>query len=252
MAAGTELLGHMNKQNSQSNGNSKDYLAIGVFTVVLLLLVVSAIYLIRTTKNEPFDNSFKTVSKWIGDYWNEGKRFIEGKKGTWSPSKKEKEIIKHFRTGHSLYRKKIYRKALHEFDKVIQHDPNSYRAYFWRGRTYIKLKRYREATVDFQKVITIKPDYAEAYDNMGWLYMQLDEYDESIKYLSQSLELKPNDGWAYYTRGRCYFQKGDLQKALKDAKASCSLGYKKGCQAYKELREEISKSNRDSQGAGKI
>jgi tetratricopeptide (TPR) repeat protein len=242
----------MNKQNSQNNGKPKDYLAIGVFTVVLLLLVVSAIYLIRTTKKATFDNPFKTVSKWIGDYWHEGKRFIEGKKGSWSPSKKEKEIIKHFRTGHSLYRKKIYRKALHEFEKVIKLDPNNYRAYFWRGRTYIKVKRYKEAILDFQKVIKIKPDYAEAYDNLGWLYMQLDEYDKSIKYLSQSIELKPNDGWVYSTRGRCYFQKGDLQKALKDAKTSCGLGYKKGCQAYKEFRDDMSSSDRDSQGAGKI
>jgi len=242
----------MNKQDSQSKGNSKDYLAIGVFSVVLLLLIVSAIYLIRTTKKDAFDNPFKTVSKWIDDYWQEGKRFINGKTGTWSSRKKEKEIIKHFSTGHSLYRKKIYRKALQEFDKVIQLDPNNYRAYFWRGRVHIKLKRYSNATVDFQMVIKLKPDYAEAYDNLGWLYMQLVEYDESIKYLSKSLELKPNDGWAYYTRGRCYFQKGDLQKALKDTKTSCSLGYKKGCQAFKEFREEISRSDRDSGGAGKI
>ena len=99
-------------------------------------------------------------------------------------------------------------------------------------------------------VIKLKPDYAEAYDNLGWLYMQLDDYNESIKYLSKSLELKPNDGWTYYTRGRCYFHKGDLQKALKDTRTSCSLGYKKGCQAYKEYRGEISRSDSISRGVG--
>jgi tetratricopeptide (TPR) repeat protein len=252
MEAGQELFRHMIKQNRQSKANSKDYLAIGVFTAVLLLLIVSAIYLIRTTKKDTFDNPFETVFKWIDDYWHEGKEFIEGKKGTWSASKKEKEIVKHFRTGHSLYRKKIYRKALHEFDKVIELDPNNYRAYFWRGRVYIKVKRYKEATVDFKMVIKLKPDYADAYDNLGWLYIQIHEYDESIEYLSKSLELKPNDGWAYYTRGRCYFQKGDLQKAIRDSKTSCGLGYKKGCQAYKEYSDEISRSDSDSRGVVKI
>jgi len=242
----------MNKQDSQNKENSKDYLAIGVFTVVALLLIVSAIYLIRTTKKDTFDNPFKTVSKWIGDYWQEGKRLIEGKQRTWSPRRKEKEIRKHLRTGHSLYRKKIYREALQEFGKAIELDPNNYQAYFWRGRVYMKVKRYRESTVEFQMAIKLKPDYAEAYDNLGWLHMQLDEYDESIKYLSKSLELKPNDGWAYYTRGRCYFQKGDLKKALKDTKTSCSLGYKQGCQAYKEYRDETNRSDSDSRGAGKI
>lgn len=96
----------MSKQNSQSNENSKDYLAIGVFTVVLLLLIVSVIYLVRTTKKGTFDTSLRTVAKWIDNYWHDGKRFIESKKSTWSPSNKEKAIVKHFRTGHSLYRKK--------------------------------------------------------------------------------------------------------------------------------------------------
>ena len=242
----------MNKQDSQNKENSKDYLAIGVFTVVLLLFIVSAIYLIRTTKKDTFDNPFKTVSKWIGDYWNEGKRLIEGKRSTWSPSREEKEIRKHLRTGHTLYRKKIYRKALQEFDKAIELDPNNYRAYFWRGRVNIKVRRLKEAAVDFQIAIKLKPDYAEAYDNLGWLHMQLEEYDQSINYLSKSLELKPNDGWAYYTRGRCYFQKGDLQKALKDTKTSCSLGYKQGCQAYKEYKDETSRSDSGARGAEKI
>ena len=157
----------MSKQNGQSNEHSKDYLAIVVFTVVLLLLIVSAIYLVRTTKKDNFNTSFKTVFKWIDNYWHEGKRFIESKKGSWSTSKKEKEIVKHFRTGHSLYRKKKYSKALLEFDKAVELDSSNYRAYFWRGRTYIKIERYRQATIDFQTVIKIKPDYAEAYDNLG-------------------------------------------------------------------------------------
>lgn len=230
----------MNKQDSPHKGNSKDCLAIGVFTVVLLLIIASVVYLIQTTKKDDFAKPFKMVSKWVSDYWLEAKRFIDGRQSTWSTSRKEKEVRKHLRTGHSLYRKKIYRKALQEFAKAIELDPDNYRAYFWRGRAYIKVNRLKEARVDFQMVIKLKPDNTEAYNNLGWLHMQRAEYDESIHYLSKSLELKPNDGWTYYTRGRCYYQKGDLQKALKDSKTSCSLGYKKGCQAYKEYKEKTS------------
>ena len=229
----------MKKQNGQKKGNSTDYLAVGVFAVVLLLLVASVIYLILTNKKSAFDNPFQTVSKYISDYWHEGKRLIEGKQGTYSPSKREKETRKHLITGHSFYRKKKYRKSLREFDKAIELDPNNYRGYFWRGRAYIKVNRLKEATGDFQMVIKLKPDFAEAYDNLGWLHVQSERYDEGINFLSKSLELKPNEGWAYYTRGRCYYQKGDLQKALTDIKTSCSLGYKRGCQAYEEHKAEI-------------
>jgi tetratricopeptide (TPR) repeat protein len=228
----------MKKQDNQHRENSKDYLAIAVFTVVLLLLVASVVYLIQTTKKDSFDNTFKTVSKWMSDYYHEGKRLIEGRKDIWSQSKREKEVRRHLRTGHSLYRKKIYRKALQEFGKAIELDPDNYRAYFWRGRVHIKTNRLKESTADFQMVIKLRPDYAEAYDNLGWVYMQLEEYDKSVNYLSKSLELKPNDGWTHYTRGRCYYKQGNLHKALQDIETSCSLGYKKGCQVYKEYREK--------------
>ena len=99
----------MNKQVIEKKDNSRDYLAIGAFLVVLLILITSVVYLIQTGKKDAFDNPFKIVSRWMSDYWHEGKRFIEGQKGTWSPSKKEKEMRKHLRTGHSFYRKKMYR-----------------------------------------------------------------------------------------------------------------------------------------------
>jgi tetratricopeptide (TPR) repeat protein len=228
----------MNKQDNHHKENSKDYFAIAVFTVVLLLFIASVVYLVQTTKKDSLDNTFKIVSKWMSDHWHEGKSLIEGRKNISSQSKKEKEVRRHLRTGHSLYRKKIYRKALQEFGKAIELDPDNYRAYFWRGRVYIKTNRLKEATADFQMVIHLKPDYAEAYDNLGWIHLKLEEYDKGIDYLSRSLELKPNDGWTHYTRGRCYYKKGDLHKALQDIKTSCSFGYKKGCQAYKEYREK--------------
>ena len=162
---------------------------------------------------------------------------------TWSQSKKKREVRKHLRAGHSLYRKKIYRKALQEFGKAIELDPDNYRAYFWRGRVHIKTNHLKEATSDFQKVIDLKPDYAEAYDNLGWIHLKLEEYDRSIDYLSRSLELKPKDGWTHYTRGRSYYKKNDLQKARKDMKVSCNLGYTNGCQAYKEYREKRNASD---------
>lgn len=233
----------MREQDNQHKQNPKDYLAFVVFIAVLLLLIASFVYLIQTTKKDSFDNTFKSVSKWISDNWHEGKRLLEGRNDIWSQSKKKREVRKHLRAGHSLYRKKIYRKALQEFGKAIELDPDNYRAYFWRGRVHIKTNHLKEATSDFQKVIDLKPDYAEAYDNLGWIHLKLEEYDRSIDYLSRSLELKPKDGWTHYTRGRSYYKKNDLQKARKDMKVSCNLGYTNGCQAYKEYREKRNASD---------
>ncbi len=236
MGTGKEMVENLNNRDNKNDRDSKDYLAVGVFVAVLLIFIVSFSYLIHTTKKGAFANPVEFVFKWMKDCWNKGKHLVQEKRDTWSQHKSDREVKRHLDTGYKLYKRRIYRKALQEFDKTIEMDSKNFKAYFWRGRVYLKSGQYDKAISDFKIVIKLKADYAEAYDNLGWLYYQREEYDESIKYLSKSIELKPNNGWAYYTRGRNYFHKGDLPHALEDIELSCNLGYKRGCEVYKKYK----------------
>ncbi len=226
--------------SDQKNQGHRDYLAIAVFIGVLVVFIVSAFYLVRTIKKEGFDDPVKIVSRWMNTH---KEKYLDKKKDVWTQRKKDRELAKHFATGRRLYKRKIYNRALREFDKAIKIDPSSSKAYFWRGRVYLKTEQYDEAIADFKMVIKLKPDYSKPYHNLGWLYYQEGKYEESIRYLNKAIELEPNNGWAYYTRGRSHFKKGDLQMALRDTTKSCTLGYQQACSVQKKYENEVREGN---------
>ncbi len=226
--------------SDQKNQGHRDYLAIAVFIGVLVVFIVSAFYLVKTIKTQGFDDPVKIVSRWMNTH---KEKYLEKKKDVWAQRKKDRELAKHFATGRRLYKRKIYNRALHEFDKAININPSSFKAYFWRGRVYLKTEKYDEAIADFKMVIKLKPDYSKPYHNLGWLYYQEGKYEESIRYLNKAIELEPNNGWAYYTRGRSHFKKGDLQMALRDTTKSCTLGYQQACSVQKKYEDEVREGN---------
>ena len=73
-------------------------------------------------------------------------------------------------------------------------------AYGNRGRAYNHKGEYDRAIDDFSKVIEIDPDDAEAYYNRGLAYAHKGEYDRAIADFNKAIELNPNDVAAYHNR----------------------------------------------------
>jgi tetratricopeptide (TPR) repeat protein len=226
--------------SDQKYQGHRDYLAIAVFIGVLGVFIVSAFHLVRTIKKQGFDDPVKIGSGWMNTH---KEKYQDKKKDVWAQRKKDRELEKHFATGRRLYKRKIYNRALREFDTAIKIDSSSSKAYFGRGRVYLKTGQYDEAIDDFKMVIELKPDYSKPYHNVGWLYYQEGKYEESIRYLNTAIELEPNNGWAYYTRGRSHYKKGDLQMALRDTMKSCTLGYPLACSVQKKYENKVREGN---------
>jgi tetratricopeptide (TPR) repeat protein len=221
--------------SAQKNQGHRDYLALAVFVGVLVVFIVSALYLVRTMKKQEFDHPVKIVSRRINTHIE---KYLEKKKEIRPQKKKDRKLKRHFTAGRKFYNKRMYNRALQEFDKALKIDSNNFRAHYWRGRVYLKMGHYDKATADFKTVVKLKPDYARPYHNLGWLYYQKGKYQESMHYLNKAIELEPNNGWAYYTRGRSHFKKGDLHRALRDTKRSCALGYQQACSVQKKYENQ--------------
>ena len=75
-----------------------------------------------------------------------------------SNSNKQKELIdKYLLKGKFYLDNKEYEKALKNFNKVIEIDPNNKMAYNNKGYLYEELKNYKKALENFNKVIEIDP-----------------------------------------------------------------------------------------------
>ncbi|MDR1866729.1 MAG: tetratricopeptide repeat protein [Treponema sp.] len=101
-----------------------------------------------------------------------------------------------------------YTEAIDDFTLALNHDPNAYKAVYYRGIIYAILQQYREALDDF----------------------------------NLSLVLNPYQAFCYYQRGLAYYHIGDFSQALADCESSLSLEPSKTVADFKQkILEEITK-----------
>ena len=221
----------------------KDYLATGVFVVVLCALIATGVYFSFNIKPGALNRPLQMLSRLVDDVTEYGKSI-------WGEFQKERRPVnrparqaqKHVRKGYEHYKENRLKEALQELSLAIETHPQNPDAYFWRARTFIRLEQYDKAIEDLKTVVKLKPRYSPAYDNLGWLFMRRNNYDESLLNLNKSIELKPDNGWAHYMRGRVFFNRGDFQKAAENAETACKLGYKDGCRDAKRYGAELTEN----------
>ena len=219
---------------SEQNQAPRDYLAIGVVTLALIILVAAGVFASAGFYKAVLQ-PLKSITSLLSSYSEPQKGSAgqpAGKK--LSPQKRTKKAQKHMRAGKKHYNAKRYLKARKEYNRAIRMRPQNANAFFWRGRTFLKTNNHNKAIADFKKALSIRPGYLAAYDNLGWLYMKRGEYAQSLNYLNKSIELKPDNGWAYHTRAKIHFNNGDKAQALKDAEKACHVGYKQGCRRLEQ------------------
>ena len=142
--------------SKQKNQGDRDYLAIAVFITVLVVFIVSALYLVRTMRKQDLDDPVKIVSRWMNTHIE---KYLEKKKDIRTQKMNDRKLKRHVAAGRKFYNKRMYNRALEEFDKAVKIDPSNFRALYWRGRVYLKMGHYDKATADFKMVVKLKPHY---------------------------------------------------------------------------------------------
>ncbi|MDR2719532.1 MAG: tetratricopeptide repeat protein [Nitrososphaerota archaeon] len=111
-----------------------------------------------------------------------------------------------------------YQKALNDFKKVIEIDPNNAVAFCCRGWIYAKLDEDLEKSLaDFNKAISLDVNYAVAYANRANMFLKMGEYRKAVRDCTKAIELLPKDSFiAHYNRGLAYANLREFSKAVSD------------------------------------
>lgn len=88
--------------------------------------------------------------------------------------------------------------------------------YFQRASAFEALGDYEKAIENYTKAIELEPEDATAYYNLGNIKIQLRLYEEAIKHYGKSIELGPDDSWDYGNRGYANLCLGRYEKAIED------------------------------------
>ena len=112
-------------------------------------------------------------------------------------------------------------KAIEDFTKLLELNPNHKGAYLNRGLIYSGLENDR-AIEDFSKCIDLYLDEIDfegasfVYIVRGVTYRNIGNYQEALKDMNKSIELNPNSAFGYSNRGDTYYELEDFEKATKD------------------------------------
>lgn len=81
------------------------------------------------------------------------------------------------------------------------------------GVNYYSLADDKNAIIYYKKAIELEPNFSDAYFNLGLSSKMLSDWDESIKAFEKAVQLNAQDYEAYYYLGEVYENKGDIKKA---------------------------------------
>jgi len=131
--------------------------------------------------------------------------------------------------------KEKFEDAIEDFDRALDLNKTTSdkelenNAYVNRGAAYQKLFENDKALADYSKAIELNPENPNVYMYRGFLYYQNADYTTSINDFNTVIEIDEQNPYAYYNRGMAYIKLNDNNKACQDFHKSCQLGNTNAC-----------------------
>ena len=92
-----------------------------------------------------------------------------------------------------------------------------------RGTVFYKTGDYDRAIADFDKAIELNPNGAEAHIRLGVVWSKKGDHDRAIAYFNEAVKLRPKDAMMYIHRGATYDEMGDFDQAIADFSRAINL-----------------------------
>ena len=141
-----------------------------------------------------------------------------------------------------------FERAIADYDKAIELNPNFVDAYYNRGLIYEKrglgnILRGRDyferAIADYDKAIELNPNFAKAYNNRGIAYYNLgliayalpnvlggqNYFEKAIADFSKAIRLRVDDPKVYFNRSLIWLKWEDWEKAKADLARARDIGF---------------------------
>ena len=126
--------------------------------------------------------------------------------------------------GDEFYSARKYKDAIYYFTQAIGMDPNSSKAYWYRGDAQREVKNYSESIRDYDLAINLEPGNAKFRRLRGDSYYDLKDYTRAEKDYSKSIEIDPNSATTWLYRADCYVMLNQNDRACEDYRKAQELG----------------------------
>ena len=129
-----------------------------------------------------------------------------------------------YQKGLSYYKQQQYQKAIEEFEKIVEANPDYESGFRILGDSYLKVKDYDQAVEAFQNALRLKKDNYTSHYGLALAHYNAGRYAETVAALqeSESYARSPRHQYQLYrTRGSAHYSLRDFERAIADlAKAT--------------------------------
>ena len=107
-----------------------------------------------------------------------------------------------------------FNEVVNKYKKIVEIEPNNYKAHNNLGNALKELGKFKEATTSYRQAIKIQPYYSKAHFNLGNILNDFDKFEEAIPNLLLALKIKPNFNDAHNCLAISYKKLGKFEKAI--------------------------------------
>jgi tetratricopeptide (TPR) repeat protein len=173
-------------------------------SLIAILIVVSGIAYFATSRVKI---SFENDDNITLDATNPNDKKISFAKGAEEP----------FRKGRALIRDRRLSEAIEELKRAAELSPETPVIHYWLGMTYHYKKEPEKAIAYFKKVVDLEPENYRALAMIGrTLATNESRLDQAIVYLDDALSINPEYAEARFDLGRIYAHRGEMKRALSE------------------------------------
>lgn len=131
-----------------------------------------------------------------------------------SLSRKETYSFAYRIKGIVLDNRKQYWKAIENYNKALEFNPNDPAVHNNKGIALYSLKKYGKALKSLEKALELNPNYALAYSAKGLVLDDSKMYSEALDAYNKSIDLDPKNPLTYNNKGCTLINLGRYREAI--------------------------------------
>jgi tetratricopeptide (TPR) repeat protein len=140
-------------------------------------------------------------------------------------AKQKDSVAAGFLLGSAYERTGQRARAVAEFRRVLELDPEFHAALNYLGYTYAESgENLEEALSLVRRAVALEPDNGAYVDSLGWTYYQLGRHEQALGYLERAVRLEPADATLQEHLGDVYVALGQKERAREAYRRALELG----------------------------
>lgn len=127
----------------------------------------------------------------------------------------ENEVVSYFDLGVYYQKQGNTRKAIEEYERVLQLDPDHAETHNNLGVIYKERNELDKAMEHYQRVVSLNPGMDEAHNNLGVMHYLRGEQGEAVAEYRKALELNPDNLISQINLSLVFKAQGQEQRSIK-------------------------------------